>query len=342
MIRCVADDLPETAVASAQSSAASTSAPSPTTVAVAPTPSLALQSAIAPTMQPAGAEALSGPAAAGGMQASVELYTSQVAACTTPESGCSASNAAGVVVRSNAAPAVGPPVPTIPPPPAAQTSTGGPSDGRDQSDSASSQASSPSLNPDGATVMVNPWSAFPGRHLPPLPKQPQRVAPGAVVGQNPWAAQPGDELPPMPGPFSLPGALPAETVAVRTAPLGRAATAPSPGRSGVAPPPANIESELEPPPPLTLVHLDPWSRWPRPGWMPVPTQVARAAASSTPAETQPAQPPATPAIGVAGDSAPLAPVVLGALALAAFVGGSAWRWRVWLADRWLRLTGGAR
>jgi len=328
--------------ASAQSSAASTSAPSPTTVAVAPTPSLALQSAIAPTMQPAGAEALSGPAAAGGMRASVELYTSQVAACTTPESGCSASNAAGVVVRSNAAPAVGPPVPTIPPPPAAQTSTGGPSDGRDQSDSASSQASSPSLNPDGATVMVNPWSVFPGRRLPPPPKQTPRVPPGTVVGQNLWAAQAGDELPPMPGLFSLPGAQPTESVAVQTPSLARAPTSPGPEGSGVAAPPVTIESELEPPPPLTLVHLDPWSRWPRPGWMPVPNQVARAAASSMPPETQTAQQPATPAIGVVGDSAPLAPVVLGALALGALVGGSVWRWRIWLADLWLRLTGGAR
>src|SRR5262249_52541022 len=241
--------------ASAQSGAVSTSAPSPTAGAISPTPSSAVRSANAPTLQPAWSEAVSGAAAAEGMQASVELYSSQVAACTTPESGCSASNAAGVVVRSDAAPAVGPPVPTIAPARTGQTSPGGASDGRDQSDSASSQASSPLLNPYGATVMVNPWSAFPGRHLPPLPKQPQRVASGAVVGQNPWAAPPGDELPPMPGPFSLPGAQPAETVAVRTAPLARAATAPSPGRSGVAPPPANIESELEPPPPLTLLHL---------------------------------------------------------------------------------------
>jgi len=61
-----------------------------------------------------------------------------------------------------------------------------------------------------------------------------------------------------------------------------------------------------------------------------------------PPETQTAQQPATPAIGVVGDSAPLAPVVLGALALGALVGGSVWRWRIWLADLWLRLTGGAR
>jgi hypothetical protein len=337
-----------------------------------------ISQAAATSVPTPGSLAVSGAAVAAGMQANVDLHNSQISACATPDGACTAANGAGLVVHAGPAPSVEPAVPTIPPPPGGGGGTGGTGGGpggsgtggggpggsggsADSGGSAShpstgngssSRHSSATLAPTGSTVVVNPWVDFPGRRLPPLPKQPARLATGVVASQDLWAAWPGAEPPPMPGLVSVPSTQPAEAAGVQASPGAPAAADTDRGRTSSAPSAAAAEVEPDAQPPLTLVEMDPWMVWPEPGRLPVPRQAARVASSQAPAgvgvvEPVPAQLvlanplPSGPAPSVVGEPTPLAPFALGGVALLALIGATTRPGRRWLVHQWRHWLEGA-
>jgi hypothetical protein len=331
---------------------------------------------------PGASVAASGPALSGGMDATVDEQNSQTSACAALESVCISANAAGLFVVAEPASPVEPAVPALPsaaggggPHPGggagATGGTGGAGGVGGTSGTGGSNASQPSAgstgsshhnnltagSPTGITVGVDPWTDFPVRRLPPLPKQTARAASGLTVSQDLWATSPGTELLPPPAPrpartTELADAQPPETAGVRTTALVPGAVVPG-GQTGPAAPVGVEVPKVEPP--LAFVDVAPWAMWPLPIGVPTPAQAERATPTEVPtsstellpadqaiAELSPPEPAQQAANVATTVPSPLVPFLLWSTAFLGFVAANTRRGRAWQTRLWRRWSKGPR
>jgi hypothetical protein len=310
---------------------------------------------------PGASLASSGPALAAGMDATVDERNSQSSACVALEAVCTSVNGASLFVVAEPASPVEPAVPTLPsrpggggPPPGGTSGGAGSNSSRPSAGSGrSSQHSFLAVGgPSGSTTAVDPWAEFPGRRLPPLPKQAARAASGSTVSQDPWATSLGADLSPPPAPprarsTGVADVQPVEIAAVQTRPLVSGG-----GQIGRATPPGVVAPVAQPP--LALIDLDPWAVWQLPPGTPTPAQAAHSAPTELPVATaEPlaanqaiAELPPSRWAGHAATATPLAPSPLVPFLLwsAAFLGSvaaSTRRGRGWLNRHWQHWLKGA-
>jgi hypothetical protein len=310
----------------------------------------------APSSTPSGAHATSGAALASGIETSANVLNIQTSACTTPATGCAAANSSSVVVQVEPAASADPPLPTIPGQPG-QPGSGNSSTGSGAKATSGLDRSDAPASPSGPAALVNPFADVVARRLPPLPKQPPRVASGVIVGQDPWSLPPAapDQLPALPASFSEPDAGMSVAVTTTSAPgTGAPPISPSDrGRTEWATSPSTQGATETQPAPPPMADVNPWTVLPEAQRPAMPAQIGR------PVSTQPmpvsAQPVAaelaTAALPQVSESpqpaaaTPLDPFVFGigataGIGLVLASAASTPRARRWLARqlrRWLAL-----